>query len=208
MNWTEFLEKFAENPLFHSSSLRVFSDSEDYIHVQISRWVRAGKLIQIRRGWYLIAEPFRSRRIPPEVVANRVISPSYLSMEWALSFYGLIPEETPNLTSVTSARAKDFRAVQRLFIYRHIKSEYFTGYSKTKLKDYEIVLASPEKALWDKLYFFLRGQRFSLEWLEELRLQNLEEFDLTKWWDYTMMTSSASIHRASSLVADFIERSR
>jgi len=107
MNWVEFLHQFAENPLFHSSSLKVFSETEKYIQVQVSRWVRAGKLIQIRRGWYLIAEPYRSQQVLPELIANNAVSPSYLSLEWALSFYGLIPEETPNLTSVTTARAKE-----------------------------------------------------------------------------------------------------
>jgi len=206
MNWVEFLHQFAENPLFHSSSLKVFSETEKYIQVQVSRWVRAGKLIQIRRGWYLIAEPYRSQQVLPELIANNAVSPSYLSLEWALSFYGLIPEETPNLTSVTTARAKEFHAIHRLFIYRHIKSDYFRGYSKNRIKGHEIAIATPEKALWDKLYFFLRSQRFSLAWLKELRLQNLEEFKLSKWREYTMMVNSASIHQASSKVAEFIER--
>jgi len=208
VKWRDFLTRFADHPLFHSSSLKVSRESGDYIQVQISRWVRTGKLIQIRRGWYLISEPYRSRFVPPEVIANRVVSPSYLSLEWALSFHGLIPEETPNLTSITTDRAKNFRAVDRFFIYNHVKPTYFRGYSRSKFKNHEIVVATPEKALWDKLYLFLRGHTFSMDWLEELRLQNLEEFALSRWEEYTMMTSSMSIRRASSLVADFIERSR
>ncbi|MBN1222265.1 MAG: hypothetical protein JXB23_03395, partial [Candidatus Aminicenantes bacterium] len=166
------------------------------------------KLMQIRRGWYLIAEPYRSRAIPPSVIANRVVAPSYLSLEWALSFYGIIPEETPNPTSVTTARAEDFQAAGRLFIYRHIKPSYFKGYSRMKYDDHEILIALPEKALWDKLYLYLRGCSFSIRWLEELRLQNLEEFDLSQWKEYTMMTPLASLHRASLLVVDYIQEIR
>lgn len=205
MNWVEFLRVFAHQPLFHSSMLKFFSASEGYIHVQLSRWVDAGKLSQIRRGWYLIAEPYRSRRVSPAVIANTVVSPSYLSLEWALSFHGLIPEEALNPTSVTTARAENFRTSGHLFIYRHIKPDYFVGYSKIKFEDQEVVIASPEKALWDKVYFYLRGNSFSMDWLEELRLQNLEEFDFSKWRDYTMLTASTSIHQASSMVAEFIK---
>jgi len=208
MKWSEFLSRFAEHPLFHSSMLQVFQEPGEYIQVQISRWVDAGKLIQIRRGWYLIAEPYRSRRIPPGVIANRVVTPSYLSLEWALSFHGLIPEETPNPTSITTARAQDFRAVGCLFIYRHIKPGYFRGFSKMAYSENEIVIASPEKALWDKLYLHLRSNRFSMSWLRELRLQNLEEFGLSKWQDFTSLAPSKSLHRASAEVAEYIQEAR
>lgn len=208
MKWSEFLYRFVDEPLFHSSMLQVFRESQQYIQVQISRWVDRGKLTKIRRGWYLIAEPYRSHRIPPEVIANRVVIPSYLSLEWALSFHGLIPEATPNPTSVTTARAEDFRAVGRLFIYRHIMSDYFTGYSKIQHGGHEILIASPEKALWDKLYLQLRGHSFSMSWLEGLRLQNLEEFELSTWRDYTMMTPLGSLHRASAAVVEYVQENR
>jgi predicted transcriptional regulator of viral defense system len=205
MKWIDFLSAFVDQPLFHSSMLRIFPEPDDYIHVQLSRWVKTGKLIQIRRGWYLIAEPFRSSRVSPAVIANTVVLPSYLSLEWALSFHGLIPEETPNPTSVTTARAKDFRATGHLFIYRHIKPEYFLGFSKIVYGQKHILIAFPEKALWDKLYLYLRGHRFSVDWLKGLRLQNLEEFDLSKWYEYSMLTSLPSLRRASSLVRDYIK---
>jgi len=208
MKWSEFLYEFADKPLFHASMLQVFQESQAYLRVQLLRWVDAKKLIQIRRGWYLIAEPYRSRTIPPAVIANRVVAPSYLSLEWALSYHGIIPEETPNPTSVTTARADDFQALGRLFIYRHIKPGYFNGYSKVKLDDHEIMIALQEKALWDKLYLYLRGRKFSVGWLEELRLQNLEDFDLSRWWEYTMMTPLVSLHRASKQVADYIQEIR
>lgn len=208
MKWSEFLSRFADQPLFHSFMLKVFQEPEEYIQVQISRWVEAGKLIQIRRGWYMISEPYRPRRVPSGVIANKVVTPSYLSLEWALSFHGLIPEETPNPTSITTARTQHFRAAGSLFIYRHIKPDYFRGYSKMLYGEHEIVIAAPEKALWDKLYLHLRGHRFSVEWLRELRLQNLEEFELSKWMDFTRQARSASFHRDSARVAEYIQEVR
>ncbi len=65
-----------------------------------------------------------------------------------------------------------------------------------------------EKALWDKLYLYLRGRSFSIRWLEGLRLQNLEDFELSRWEAYTMMTPLASLHKASSQVAEYIQEIR
>ena len=72
----------------------------------------------------------------------------------------------------------------------------------------EIVIASPEKALWDKLYLHLRGNRFSMDWLRELRLQNLEEFELSKWRDFTSLAPSKSLRRASAKMAEYIQEAR
>ncbi|MFC2157555.1 hypothetical protein ACFLT9_06930 [Acidobacteriota bacterium] len=156
----------------------------------------------------MITKPFRLHEVPPEVIANKVVSPSYISLESALSFHGLIPEETPNPTSVTTARAENFHAAGRLFIYSHMKPAYFRGYTKEKYADREVLIASPEKALWDKLYLHSLNFRFSNEWLEELRLQNLEGFDLTKWEQYGRMTPLAYIHRASEIVSRYIQEVR
>ena len=156
----------------------------------------------------MIAQPFRLHEIPPEAIANKVVSPSYLSLESALSFYGLIPEETPNPTSVTTTRAENFHAAGRLFIYQHIKPDYFRGFLKVKYENQKILIASPEKALWDKMYLHSLNHRFSIEWLEGLRLQNLEEFDLSKWEEYERLTPLAHINRASKIVSKFVQEVR
>ena len=188
--------------------LQIFNEPKSHLQVQLSRWVDTKKLIQIRRGWYLIAKPYRLINIPPEVIANKVVSPSYISLESALSFYGHIPEETPNPTSVTTTRAENFQANGRLFIYQHIKPDYFRGFLKIKYSDHEILIASPEKALWDKMYLHSLNHRFSFEWLEGLRLQNLEEFNISTWQKFNGMTPLAYINRASKQVAEYIQEAR
>ena len=156
----------------------------------------------------MIAQPFRLHEIPPEAIANKVVSPSYISLESALSFYGLIPDVTPNPTSVTTARAGNFYAAGRLFIYHHVKPDCFRGFLKEKYENQIILIASPEKALWDKMYLHSLNHRFSIEWLEGLRLQNLEEFNLSKWEEFKSLTSLAHIHRALKMVSRFIQEVR
>ena len=132
MRWDALLKEFSDRPLFHSSMLRIFDDAPAHIEVQLSRWSRAGKLCRIRRGWYLIEEPYRARDVSEAVIANTVVQPSYLSLEWALGFYGLIPEAIFNPTSITTARGIEFTAKDRGYFYHHVQPAFFAGYEKVK----------------------------------------------------------------------------
>jgi predicted transcriptional regulator of viral defense system len=180
MNWNAVLSRFAAQPLFHSSFLRAGEDDPRHIQVQLCRWVKAGKLLQLRRGWYLLAEPFRSRKVGEAVIANTVVQPSYLSLDWALHFYGFIPEAAFQPTSVTSQRGVRFAAAGRLFEYIHVTPAFFTGFERVEAGGELIVVALPEKAVLDKVYVQLRYGRFSAAWLRSLRLRNLESLDARK----------------------------
>ncbi|OGD24168.1 MAG: hypothetical protein A2Y69_04850 [Candidatus Aminicenantes bacterium RBG_13_59_9] len=174
MKWEDFLREFAARPLFYSSMLRIFDDPPAHIEVQLSRWSRAGKLCRIRRGWYLIEKPYRARDISEAVIANTVVQPSYLSLEWALGFYGLIPEAIFNPTSITTARGIEFTAKGRRYFYHHVQSPFFSGYEKVERGGDVFIIAEPEKALIDRIYISLRSGKFSEEWLKGLRLQNMD----------------------------------
>jgi len=124
MKWESLLKEFSERPLFHSSMLPIFDDAPVHIEVQLSRWSRAGKLCRIRRGWYLMEKPYRARDVSEAVIANTVVQPSYLSLEWALGFHGLIPETAFNPTSVTTARGAEFTAKDRRYFYHHVQPAF------------------------------------------------------------------------------------
>jgi predicted transcriptional regulator of viral defense system len=174
MNWEDFLKEFSARPLFHSSMLRIFDDPLAHIEVQLSRWSRAGKLVRIRRGWYLIEKPYRVRDVSEAVIANTVVQPSYLSLEWALGFYGLIPEAVFNPTSITTTRGVEFTARDRRYFYHHVRPSFFSGYEKAERGGDVFIIAVPEKALIDRIYISMRLGKFSEKWLKGLRLQNLD----------------------------------
>jgi len=174
MKWEDFLKEFTARPLFHSSMLRIFDDPPAHIEVQLSRWSRAGKLCRIRRGWYLIEKPYRAGDISEAVIANTVVQPSYLSLEWALGSYGLIPEAVFNPTSITTARGIEFTAKGRRYFYHHVQPSFFSGYEKVERGGDVFIIAEPEKALIDRIYISLRSGKFSEEWLKGLRLQNMD----------------------------------
>lgn len=181
MDWNNFLNHFADRPLFHSSMLEVFPDPPAHRQVQLSRWTRAGKLSQVSRSWYIIEKPWRRHETPLPVIANTVVHPSYLSLEWALQYYDMIPEHVPNPTSITTGRGMQFEAQGALFLYYHVQPSFFKGYKLETLGGFKLNIAYPEKALLDKIYLFLQRNPFSLAWLEELRLQNLDDFDIQQF---------------------------
>jgi hypothetical protein len=208
MNWDQLLSKLSGQPLFHSSLLRAFEDNPGHIQVQISRWVKQKKLVQIRRGWYLIGEPYRTKEVSEAVMANTVVQPSYLSLDWALHFHGLIPEAVFQPTSLTTRRGIQFSAAGRFFIYHHIQPAFFTGYRQFDLAGEKILSATPEKALLDKIYIFLQAKPFSLDWLRELRLQNLDKLDQDRWSVLAARSKKPGFAQAAKKALDFIEGQR
>jgi len=202
------LNEFAKRPFFHSSMLAIFPDPTSHKQVQLSRWTRAGKLSQIRKGWYLIEKPWRAKEVPLTVIANCVVHPSYLSLDWALQYYEMIPEYVPNPTSVTTDRGMRFTAQNSLFIYYHVQPSFFKGYRQEKVNGYDINIACPEKALIDKIYLFLQSNRFSVEWLKELRLQNLDTLDLDKLLSFSRAAKRKKFQEAVQSTYQYLKSMR
>lgn len=88
-------------------------------------------------------------------IANFLYSPSYISLETALSFYGIITQFPYQITSITPKKTKAINALNKEFTYFHIKQNLFFGYEKKE----NFLIALPEKALLDYFYFCTKGLR-------------------------------------------------
>ncbi len=173
MNIQTFLALAAIHPYFDLPMALQWSGMDrQSLLMQLTRWTRAGYLTPLRRGLHTVAEPFRKRPHSAPELANAIYSPSYLSLEWALSHYGLIPEAVPTFTSVTTRVTRRFENALGRFEYHHIQQCLFTGFSRRELLGAEIYLAQPEKALLDFLYF--SSGEWSAERHGEMRWQNLD----------------------------------
>ena len=208
MKWEDILRKFERLPLFHSSMLEVFSEDLRQTRVQLSRWARAGKLARIRREWYLIEKPWRAREVPHAYIATRIVQPSYLSLEWALQYHALIPEAVENPTCATTDRPRIIHALGRSFLYHHLRPELLTGFEEVIIDGWAVPVASAEKALFDMIYLHARGRRFSRAWLAELRLQNLDDFDTSRFLSFAVRSGSWGLSAAARSAADFIREAR
>jgi predicted transcriptional regulator of viral defense system len=120
---------------------------------KITQWLKRGVIIRVKKGLYVFGEGLRRRPYSRELLANLVYGPSYLSQEWALQYYGLIPERVEALTSVTTGRSRKYRTPAGLFIYRQIPLQAFrAGMTRAEIDgEPAFLVATREKALADKI---------------------------------------------------------
>ena len=117
--------------------------------VFISRNLKSGLFLKLRNNYYMLQDS----HLPLYAIANRLYRPSYISLESALSHYGMIPEVVYQVTSVTPKPTREFKTPKSVFSYQRIKKSVFSGYSPVPLEGHIVLLAEPEKALADYLYF-------------------------------------------------------
>lgn len=176
MNWKELLTIAQNAPVFPSSLLLAGRGSANDVRRQLDRWVKSGRLLQLRRGVYAVAPPYQAEAPHPFLVANHLRKPSYVSLQSALSHYGMIPEFVPTTTSVTMSRPEELQTPLGHFLFRHVKKSAFFGYAQTEIsRGQPVFLASPEKALLDLLY--LTPGSDSPAYLEDLRFEPTDHFD-------------------------------
>jgi len=200
MEFTHLLAIVGDEPVFATDLLLVGVVDADDVRRQLSRWVSAGRLYQLRRGLYALAPPFQRVRPHPFLVANRLVRGSYVSQQAALAHYGMIPETAPVVTSVTTGRPGRWETPLGVCEYRHVKTGLFFGYRWTEISPGQrAFVAAPEKALLDLVHLHADGD--DLAYLGELRLQNLERLDLGTMGELARQTASPKLRRAAAIVA-------
>ncbi|MEA3306133.1 MAG: hypothetical protein U9R52_04895 [Candidatus Omnitrophota bacterium] len=206
MKWSEFLDKYAHLPVIDTGVLLAGITDSGALKVQLSRWVRSKKLIQAKRGIYLLAEKYRKTALYEPYLASLLKRPSYISLEKALEYHGLIPEAVTVFTSLTTKRQGRFVSEAGSFVYRHIKKPLFWGYESVTVNGQTGFIASPEKALLDLCY--LNGMKISQNYLKGLRLQNVGKIDKKKLFADAKRFKSAGILRSAKAIEKYIDSYR
>lgn len=168
-----------------------------FYRIQLDRWEKKGYVKKIKKGFYCFATKPVDRNFL-FYVANKIYSPSYVSLEIALKFYSLIPEEIFQITSVSTKKTVNFKTDIGNFSYRHIKPSLYWGYQLVDFGEQKILLADPEKAVLD--YLYLHPNLKSVADFSEMRI-NPDEFkahiDLHKFEKYlTAFENKALTKRA------------
>jgi len=201
MKYTDLLSILAGEPVFSSALLRAGDVDPTDLASQLSRWVASGRLIRLRRGVYAIGTPYRRREPHAFEIANVLARPSYVSLESALAFHGLIPEAVFTTTSVTAARPELLETPLGRFDYRHISPSLLWGYAEERLgadAPSTALVATPEKALLDLIY--LRPGGDSVAFLRELRLDRLDSIDVGRLHSFAERTGKPKIIRAAERI--------
>lgn len=149
----------------------------------IYRWREKEWLYPLKRGLYELTYP-EELNIPDMYIANKLYTPSYVSLETALSNYNIIPEITMAVTSITTKPTRKFKNRHGLFTYRTVKVDVFTGYYVEKHGIFDIFIAEPEKAFVDYVYFKTYHNRkfnFKDERLDKDEISRLGRKKLNKY---------------------------
>ena len=194
MDYLTFRERMYPMGCFHINQVLLWE--KDFDRNNLTRWCRKGRLVKLRNQYYAFPEcasmPDFSR-----YVANRIYAPSYISLHSALSFYGMIPEEVVQVTSVTTLKTARFQNDLGTFHYQNVKTPLYFGYEiKTTQNGRGILFATPEKALLDLLY--LNPYYKTEQDMEELRLDEdfmQNEFNRERFSEYLARIGSKALEQ-------------
>jgi len=168
MDFQTFRLKAKDYPVFkYIDLLKWFpNDNEQTIKQNLKSWVKKESLERIIKGIYKLKETEIKEEF---LLASYLNQSSYISLESALSFYGMIPEYSYSITSVTTKKTKKFTTNYGVFSYRKIKSDLFFGFKLITGDHYLYQIATPEKALFDFIYLNQREINTS-DYFKEMRL--------------------------------------
>lgn len=153
---------------------RIFPNSPDQIQYFLERQTKEGLFLRLKKGLFAL------QTNPPhdEEIANVLYKPSYLSFEYALAKYGIIPESPYHLTSATTNPTRQFSVLHQDYFYYTIKREAYTGYYLNTEGSKRAQIADPQKALADYLYFVAIGQK---SWNDRFDVSKIDKNKLIKY---------------------------
>lgn len=184
----------------HEMLYALLEKSVSNVNDKISNLVKSGELTRLKKGFYTFSKAYLTKPIDLISVANTLYTPSYVSFDYALSYYGMIPERVSEITSATSKNEKLFETPVGRFSYKKVPLKaYSLGvdwiYNENEGGRF---IATPEKALCDKIRYD-RGigtltQSSMVEYLKyDLRLE------ITKPLDAKLIEEIATAYRSKNL---------
>ena len=201
MNYLLFKKALEQFPVFSVQDIR--KQFNDFDNRRLVEWQKKGYIIKLRRGYYSFEEVDKGEAFR-YFSANKLYSPSYISMESALSYYDLIPEGVFTTISLTTRNTTAFSTPVGSFRYRNVKAPLFFGYRLLNIHGHTIKMAEPEKSILDYLYLnkidtpdMLEGLR-----LNESQLQDLLDFN--KLYQYGEVFHSKKLQKRIQLLKKMI----
>lgn len=202
-------EKLEKLPLFNKKTAGVLIGKKgDNLDKKIQRLLDKEYLINLKKGLY-VSKPYLDKiddlKLYGEFLANELRSPSYLSHEYMLSEYNLIPEAVESWTSVTIKSTRKYSNKLGNFVYKNIKDDLFTGYLRLIKNGFKIYKARRAKALFDFLYLKTNlSNDLNYELKEGLRI-NWNVFnnkDLKEFYKYVKISDMKKMNEIYSVIRD------
>ncbi len=177
MKIDELASRVAPNGLFRTGQILSGEPNPASVRRQLVRWTKSGRILQLRRRVYVLRKPYAALDLHPFTAANTLKKASYVSLQSALSHYGMIPEFVPVTTSVTTGRPEEIETPIGRFQFRHTSAGRFFGFVEMEVSvEQAVLIATPQKALVDLLY--LTEHSDGVDYLRELRIERPADFGL------------------------------
>ena len=205
MDYRPVLTRFSNQPLSHQLLVSIFKEYERP-NDKIYQLAKEGVIQSVKKGLYVAGPALNVDRKPePFLLANHILGPSYVSVETALAYYGLIPERVYEIASMTTQARRKFNTPLGTFTYARLPLPYYAfGIRSEKLADDQYAMvASPEKALCDKIIttsgLLIRSKKTAREFLlenmrmDEEALKKLNTKEMTSWIKGSLKEESLSM---------------
>ena len=203
----EILSSFDHIPFFTIEAIRQLYSAESLsngsIQTALYRWMKAGHVIQLKKGTYMTRQFYKQHRSEAEfsaMISAILIPQSYVSLEFVLQRNAILSEITYPVTAITIKQTRVFENKLGTFTYRNIKEDLYTGFENLENWGISISLASLPKALFDYLYLrplsrVINNPNYNLA--EELRLniENFSEKDQTQFSEFVERSKSKKMQK-------------
>ncbi|MFZ5801209.1 MAG: type IV toxin-antitoxin system AbiEi family antitoxin domain-containing protein [Candidatus Omnitrophota bacterium] len=211
MQYAEFKNTFRDAPFIRSQDVVAISADRQALRNQLNRWQHKELVIKLKKGVYILNEGDRKINPSRQFIANQLYGPSYVSLEYALNSYGLIPERVADVTSVTTR--KTLRLVNPLgnFIYQHIQPAAFRGFSSVKdSAGFVFFIAEAEKAVADFLYLNLAQFKkdYPAALLDAYRFQNFEKLNVKRLMELAQLFNNRKLLKVTAAFCKLIKKER
>jgi hypothetical protein len=189
MDFRKMVKEYAETPISRHLILELLNDYKSP-NDKISELLKSKELISLRRGLYITGPQMDLPKPEPFLIANHLRGPSYVSLESALSYWNMIPERAYEISSVTIKTSKLYKTPVGRFSYRQLKTPYYSyGIKSIEYSPKQtILIASPEKALCDKVVLTSKIHLRSIKQTREFLMEDLRmDSEILKTLDTKVM---------------------
>lgn len=176
--------------IFNKKSLKMLEKDSNTLNANLKYWLKNSDLIALKKGTYIFKERY-SQEIEKddylEYIANQLIQPSYVSLEYVMAKYQLLSEPVRAITSITVKNSREFYNKLGVWRYYSLPQKLFIGYKIKYFRGSPIAEATKAKAVFDFLYLrFRRGIKANRQGIDDLRLnwENLNRGDLKELESY------------------------
>ncbi|MCF7795448.1 hypothetical protein K9M50_03750 [Patescibacteria group bacterium] len=188
-------EKTKDLLIFNKNYLKLLEKDSNNLNANIKYWLKNNNIISLKNGTYIFKDVYNkenNKDLYLEYIANQLLKPSYLSLEYVLAKYQIMSEPVRSLTSITLKGSRDFNNKLGTWRYYQMPRELFTGFYSISFKGQDIAIASKAKALFDFLYLrFRRGPMPNIENIKQLHLnlENLNKNDKKEFYSFFKLIS-------------------